>query len=130
MEGLQTNNWYYKLLGFGVPVQIANRMSYDLNRLGYSSEQFNDINMLVASLQQDNRVVQLDWWDDLMNWLNQLLQLLPQITPGIVMTIAGGAIVYFLRNVKIRNIPIGLVGLIPLGYGIWNIMQPFIYPQQ
>ena len=126
MKGLQTNNWYYKLLNFNIPVQIANRMAYDLNRLGYSQENFDTLDSLMAVMRQDERITQLDWYSDLWNWLNQLLATLQEITPGIIMTVAGGAITYFLRNVKIKNIPIGLIGLVPLSYGIWNIMQPFL----
>jgi len=118
-------DWYQKLVQLGVPTDLATVMAPDLQQLPYSPDEFTDVRQVVA-VARDYGMQSLDWWDDLMAWLQYFLQTLIDITPGIILTAAGGALVYFLRNVKVRNIPIGLVGLAPMGYGIWLIAQPFL----
>jgi len=121
-------SWESKLLSFGVPAQLATRMSSSLAQTPYSPEQFSDMNQLVQVMQQNN-FQSLDWWTDFYTWLQEFIKTLTQITPGIILTIVGGAMAYFLRNVKIKNIPIGVVGLIPMSYGLWIMVQPFL-PKQ
>ena len=120
--------WENKLLSFGIPQNLATRMSTDLVRLPYDPSQFSSIQQLIPVIQSYG-MQSMSWYDDLMIWIQYLMDKLMEITPGIILTAVGGAVTYFLRNVKVKNIPIGLVGLVPLGYGLWLIAQPFL-PQQ
>lgn len=124
-----TINWENKLLSFGIPQYIAERMAVSLVKLPYVPDQFSSIQQLVPVMQQYN-FQGLDWWEDFYLWLQQLMQTLMQITPGIILTVVGGVIVYALWKKKYRNVPIGLVGLAPMGVGLWMVVQPFLYPQQ
>lgn len=123
-----TINWENKLLSFGIPQHIAERMAVNLVKLPYTPDQFSSIHQLVPVMQQYD-FQGLGWWEDFYLWLQQLMQTMMQITPGIILTAVGGGVTYFLRNVKMKGVPIGLVGLIPLGLGLWIIIQPFLPTQ-
>ena len=121
-------NWENKLLSFGIPQDLVDRMVPNLVSIPYDPSQFSSIQQLIPVMESYN-FQSLDWYDDLMEWLQYFMDKLMEITPGIILTAVGGAVTYFLRNVKVKNIPIGLVGLIPMSYGIWLIAQPFL-PQE
>jgi len=112
--------WYQKLVQLGVPCDLATRMSPALETLPYSPEQFANINQLVEVMQREGFQA-LEWWDDLIN-------LFVGMIPGIVLTVVGGAMAYFLRNVKVKGVPLGLIGLAPMGVGIWLMVEPFLQP--
>jgi len=120
-----TISWENKLLSFGVPLSLAQYMSVDLARLPYDPSQFSSIQELIPVMESYN-LQSMDWWADLQTWLQELMAILMQITPGIVLTTIGGAMMYFLRNVKVKKVPMSLIGLIPLGVGVWIIAAPFL----
>lgn len=119
-------DWTERLLQFNIPQDLAVRMTPALNQLPYSPEQFASIQQLVPVMRSYGFEA-LDWWSDLMLIIQQIIQLIP----GFVLIGAGAAMAYFLRNVKIKKIPLALVGMIPLGIGTWVIIQPFLpQPEQ
>ena len=115
--------WTNKLMQLGVPQELAIRMTPSLETLPYSPEQFTSIQQLVPVMQSYG-MASLDWWSDLM----AALQLIIGMIPGFVMIGVGGAMAYFLRNVKAGGVPLALIGLIPLGIGTWTILQPLLAP--
>ena len=120
-----TISWENKLLSFGIPSSLASYMSVDLARLPYDPSQFSSIQQLVPVMEAYD-LQGMDWWSDFYTWLEEFMQILMQITPGIVLTIVGGAMTYFLRNVKVKKVPLSLIGLVPLGLGVWLMAAPFL----
>jgi len=118
------DSWTNKLIQLGVPQDMALRMSEDMQRLPYQPEQFSSLQQL-ASTMESYGFQSLDWWTDLQAILAQIIALIP----GFVLLGVGGAMAYFLRNVKVGKVPLALVGLIPLGVGTWIVVQPFL-PKQ
>lgn len=115
--------WYEKLLQLGIPSNLAERMTPDVAQMPYAPEQFTDLNQLVATMQ-DEGFQALDWWTDLM----AIVQMFIDMIPGILITAIGGAMAYFLRNVKVKGVPLALIGIAPIGIGTWLIVQPFLQP--
>lgn len=120
-------SWESKLLGWNIPPQLASRMAVDLGHLPNPPESYVSIFQAVSSL--GDQVVAMDWWSDFWDWVNQTFQLAQQMVPGMILTAGGAAVLWALKGTKIKGIPLGLLGLIPVGLGMWMIMQPFM-PQQ
>ena len=114
-------DWTNKLLQFGIPQDLAVRMSQDLQKIPYAPDQFTSIQQLVP-VMKSYEFESLDWWSDLTLVMQQIIALIP----GFVLIGVGAAMAYFLRDVKIKKIPLALVGLIPLGIGTYLTVQPFI----
>jgi len=113
--------WTDKLLQFGIPYDLAVTMSQDLQTIPYAPEQFGSIDQLV-NVMQEQGFQSLGWWEDLMAQLQKIITLIP----GFVLIGAGAVIAYALRNVKAGKIPLGLLGLVPIGIGTWVIITPFL----
>ncbi|MHA1852595.1 MAG: hypothetical protein ACTSUF_03700 [Candidatus Heimdallarchaeaceae archaeon] len=118
-------NWTEKLIQLGIPQDLAIRMTPDVETLPYRPEQFTSLQQLVPVMQSYG-FASLDWWEDLQNILAQIIA----IIPGFILVGVGGAMAYFLKNIKIGKIPLALIGIIPIGIGTWMILQPFLTPQQ
>jgi hypothetical protein len=114
-------DWTSRLLQFGIPQNLAARMSQDLQEMPYAPEQFSSIQQLVPVMRSAG-FESLDWWDDLILIVEQLVKLIP----GFVMIGVGAAMAYFLRNVKVSGVPLALVGLVPLGIGTYVVVQPYM----
>jgi hypothetical protein len=115
------DSWTYRLMQFGIPYELATRMSVDMTRLPYGPEQFSSIQQLMPVMQSVGFQA-LDWWTDLQAILAQIIAMIP----AFVEIGVGIAMAYFLRNVKVKNIPLGLVGLVPIGIGTWTLVQPYL----
>jgi len=113
--------WYRKLLELGIPQDLAVRMSPSLQTLPYDPNQFSTIQQLVP-VMESHGFQSLDWWEDLQAIIAQIMQMLP----GMAILGVGAAMAYFLRNVKIKGIPLALIGLIPMGIGTWMVVEPYL----
>ncbi len=114
-------NWTERLTQFGIPYELALRMTPKLNQIPYSPDQFSSMNQLV-SVMKSYGFESLDWWTDLQNIIGQIIS----IIPGALVLGIGAATAYFLRNIKVRKFPLSLIGIIPIGIGTWMIVQPFL----
>ena len=114
-------NWTNKLIQFGIPQNLATRMSQDLQKIPYIPEQFTSIEQLVP-IMRNYGFEALNWWSDLEIIMQQIIQLIP----GFVLIGVGAAMAYFLKDVKIKKIPLALIGLIPLGIGTYVTVKPFL----
>ena len=116
------DNWTQKLVQLGVPTDLATRMAPDLqSKLPYQPDQFTSLQQLESSMRSYGMQA-LDWWTDLQAIISQIIGLIP----GFVLIGVGGALSYFLRNMKVKKIPLALVGLPLIGYGSWMVIQPFL----
>jgi len=115
-------DWTSKLVQLGVPIDLASRMAPDLQaRLPHTPDQFTSLQQLESSMRSYGFQA-LGWWEDLQAILAQIVALIP----GFVLIGVGGAMAYFLRNMKVKGVPLALVGLPLIGYGSWMVIQPFL----
>ena len=114
MEAL-TNTWFLKLRKWGVPEDLASRAATDLAIQGLSPDLYPD----VITFLRDPNIQAFDWSDDINDWINTIIEWIKKLLPGGVL-IAGGALIStMLGNVKIRNIPLSIVGIVPIGIGLY-----------
>lgn len=117
--------WEDRLMSFGVPQCLATRMSYDLEASGLDPYSYTNINQLYSDLQGMGFQT-YGWWEDLLKFFQDLMTKLTQVLPGILITALGIGVAYGLRNIKVKDTSLGLVGLIPIGVGMWMVVQPFL----
>lgn len=104
----------------GIPYELAQRMSIDMQNIPYYPEQINNISQLNAVLTHE--VTSYSWWDDYVKIFNQIVGL----WPGFLILGTGVILTYVLKDVKISKIPLSLIGTVPLLYGTYYIVKPFI----
>lgn len=97
----------------------------DVASLGIDTLSITSISQLVPIMKQ-NGFQTLGWWEDLQLILQQLIA----SVPAIILMAVGGGLLFFLRNVKVKKIPIGLIGLVPISIGIMNLIQVFLPPEE
>jgi len=124
-----TEEWYTKLIRLGVRPDIAGRMAFDLRRMPYEPEQFQSMSQLIPIMESEGMQT-MDWWNDLQEILGKLMQYFTYAIPGLILTAIGAGMAYLGKGIKIKGLPVvSLIGLAPLGYGIWTLVQPFFCPE-
>jgi len=118
MEAL-TNAWFLKLRKWGVPEDLASRAASDLAIQGLSPDLYPD----AATFLGDPTIQAFDWFDDIQDWIGTIIEWIKKLLPGGVL-IAGGALISsFLSGVKIKGVPLSVVGIVPIGMGLYMWYQ-------
>jgi len=114
-----TSAWFSKLRRWGIPEDLALKAANDLAIVGLSPDQYPD----AISFLRDPNVQSFDWFDEISDWIENIVEWIKKLLPGGLF-IAGGALVSsLLGKVEIKGIPLSIVGLVPIGVGLYMWYQ-------
>jgi hypothetical protein len=114
-------NWADKLVSMGIPMGLAARMTTDLNKIPYFPDQFSNIQQLHLVMQKEG-LQSLDWWSDFQTIFAQIIGM----WPGFLAIGVGTVMSYALKDVKIGKFPLAVIGIVPMAYGAWYVIQPLL----
>jgi len=114
MEAL-TNAWFLKLRKWGVPEDLASRAATDLAIYGLSPDLYPN----VSAFLKDPTIQTFDWFDDIQDWINTIIEWIKKLLPGGILMAGGALISSFLSGVKIKGVPLSVIGIIPIGMGLY-----------
>lgn len=115
------DEWYNKLVSFGIPERLALRASEDLARENYDPYAFPNL----SSLLKCKDIQKFDWFDDISEWIEKIKELIGKLLPGGIMILGGGFISSMLSDKEVKGIPLSLIGLAPTLIGLWQWYNVF-----